>query len=132
VDAAHVPASVRLLLDELGGLAGLDGRPVVLLALGRDKDAPGVLKALGERADTVLCTSPTGGPLRPAEELAGLARSAAGLDAVAIESPAAALERALELARGRWLLVIGSFYLAGAVRAALPPPPDAGPSERPC
>jgi folylpolyglutamate synthase/dihydropteroate synthase len=92
---------------------------VVVLALGRDKDLERVLKALAGRADTVVCTSLASGPLRKAGELERAA-TALGLAARSEASPEGALRRALDLARGRtWVLVIGSFYLAGAARAEL-------------
>jgi dihydrofolate synthase/folylpolyglutamate synthase len=119
VDVAHVAGSIGRVLDELGADPALPGAPVVVLALGRDKDLGRILKALLGRADTVVCTSPTTGPLRKAEELEDAAR-AHGLAAESEPAPERALRRALELARGRtWVLVIGSFHLAGAVRAEL-------------
>jgi dihydrofolate synthase/folylpolyglutamate synthase len=118
IDGAHVPASVTLALESVRGDSELSGPPVVLLALGRDKDEGGVLKALRAHVDTVVCTTVTSGPLRPAEELCAAAR-AMGFDAEALAEPGPAFERALERAANGWLLVIGSFYLAGAVRAAL-------------
>jgi folylpolyglutamate synthase/dihydropteroate synthase len=59
------------------------------------------------------------GPLVDAETLVRAAAQL-GIPAEKAEDPAQALARALDNAgRARWVLVVGSFYLAGAVRAQL-------------
>jgi dihydrofolate synthase / folylpolyglutamate synthase len=117
LDAAHVPASVRLLLDELSRERETSSMPVVILALGKDKDAPGILKALEGRVDRVLCTTVASGPLRDAETLAQAARTQ-GIVAETAADPGRALARALDLtAEDGWVLVLGSFHLVGALRA---------------
>ena len=121
LDAAHVASSVSLLLDELSREREFPSRPVVLLALGRDKDAAAILKALAGRVDRVLCTTVASGPLRDAETLAQAARMA-GIAAETAPDPGRALARALDLTADEgWVLVLGSFYLAGAVRAQTSP-----------
>jgi dihydrofolate synthase/folylpolyglutamate synthase len=117
IDAAHVASSVALLLDELERDSRLGrSRPVCVLALGRDKDARAILKVLAGRVDRVLCTTVASGPLVGAGTLAEEARRN-GLAAEKADDPALAFARALDLARERgWVLVVGSFYLAGAVR----------------
>ena len=127
IDGAHVASSVRMVLDELCSDPELQGPPVVLLALGRDKNAREILKVLAERTDRVLCTTVSSGPLLAAHTLAAEAKQA-GLGAETAADPRDAYARALESAAdGRWVLVLGSFYLAGAVRALLraesPTPP---------
>lgn len=115
IDGAHVPASLSSLLDELAR-GGLGARPVVVLGLGRDKDAAGMLKTLVGRVDTVLCTSVGEGPYQSATSLAAAA-VALGIAAEAVPTPQEALERALAGApREGWVLVTGSLHLAGAVR----------------
>ncbi|MFO1010966.1 MAG: bifunctional folylpolyglutamate synthase/dihydrofolate synthase [Planctomycetota bacterium] len=119
IDAAHVASSVELVLAELRTDPALRGKPFCVLALGKDKDAHAILKALGPSADRVLCTTVASGPLVDAETLV---REAAhlGIAAEKAVDPAHALARALqEAGTERWVLVIGSFYLAGAVRAQL-------------
>lgn len=119
VDAAHVASSVALVLAELARDPSLKGRPVVLLALGRDKDAPAILKELAASADRVLCTTVASGPLVDAESLVRVAAQL-GIPAEKADDPASALARALTIAGNeRWVLVIGSFYLAGAIHAQL-------------
>ncbi len=127
LDGAHTPDSVRDLLRDLLGATrttveaarGLSGKPVAILGVGRDKDLPGLLKRLQGGADRVVCTS-VGGPLaRSPEEIAEAARSA-GLAAETAATPRMALDRARELTPPHgWILVLGSLYLAGAVRPLL-------------
>lgn len=119
LDGAHVASSVERVLDELARDPTLAGPPVVVLALGRDKDAEAILKKLHSRADRLLCTSVTTGPLRAAELLATEA-TRIGLPAETAADPERALARALELcAVGGWVLAIGSFYLAGSLRSLI-------------
>ncbi len=119
IDGAHVASSVRMVLDELARDPELRGTPVVVLALGRDKNAREILKVLAGGTDRVLCTTVSSGPLLAAHTLAAEA-SLAGLGAETAADPRDACARALESAAdGRWVLVLGSFYLAGAVRAFL-------------
>lgn len=123
LDGAHVASSIGRVLDELAQDPELSGRPVVILALGRDKDIEAILKKLHGRADRLLCTSVTTGPLRAAELLASEALHM-GLEAETASDPAHALERALELCDdGGWVLAIGSFYLAGSIRSLIAPDP---------
>jgi len=115
IDGAHVPASLSGLLDDLKR-SGLVAPPSVVLGMGRDKDAAGMLKALAGRVDRVLCTSVGEGPYLPAAILANLAREH-GLSAQPVATPQEALERALlSVSRDGWVLVTGSLHLAGAVR----------------
>ena len=91
----------------------------MILALGRDKDAPAILKALRGRADRLVCTTVAHGPLRAVETLVEEARQA-GFAAETAADPHSALAKALQLAgHVGWILVIGSFYLVGAVRPLL-------------
>ena len=128
IDAGHVPSSVRMALEELASDPDLAGPPVVVAALGRDKNAREIFRILATLADTVVCTTVPSGPLSAAEFLSEEAVRA-GLGAETAADPRAAYARALELAEdGRWVLVIGSFYLAGAIRREIfvePPQPPA-------
>lgn len=119
IDAAHVASSVEQVLAELARDPSLRGKPFCILALGRDKDAPAILKALASRVDRVLCTTVASGPLVDAETLVRAAAQL-GIAAEKADDPASALARALTIAGNeRWVLVIGSFYLAGALRAQI-------------
>lgn len=117
LDGAHVPESVARVLADLARDERLPGAPTVVLGMGRDKDAAGILKALLGRADRVICTSLGPGPYRPPRELR-VEAEAAGLSAEEAAEPADALERALVRAGGGgWVLVTGSLHLVGALRA---------------
>ena len=116
LDGAHVPESVASVLADLRGQTGLEGPPTAILALGRDKDLDGMLKALAPAVDTVLCTSVGTELFRSPQEIAAVAESL-GLAAETAVTPRAAFDRALELsAGGGWVLAIGSLYLAGELR----------------
>lgn len=119
LDGAHVASSVRQVVRELASDPELRGPCTCVLALGREKDAQAILKALRPRVDRVLCTTAASGPMVAAETLV---REAAqlGMTAEKADDPAQALARALRNAGNeRWVLVIGSFHLAGAVREML-------------
>ena len=121
LDGAHTPGSVARILKDLRGAPGLPGRPVVVLALAAEKDLRGILKTLRGVADTLICTS-VGGALHQAP--GEIARVAAGVEmgAEIATSPTGALQQALRLAGGEgWVLILGSLYLAGALRPSLGP-----------
>ena len=114
---AHVASSVTGLLDELAPEEPFGSPCAVVLALGREKDARAVLKALRGHADRVHCTTSHGGPLATGEELAQLGREL-GIDARDAGSAREALQAALS-GDSSWVLVLGSFYLAGELRPLL-------------
>ena len=134
LDGVHVAPALRLALDEV---TQAHGRPAaVVLALGKDKDAPAVLKAAGASADVLLCTTASSGPLRSADDLQAAAR-AAGYAAHAVQDPLEALQQALALAGASgWVCVVGSFHLVGIVRRATaaidPKDQSCSPSSRTC
>jgi len=131
LDGVHVAFALKEALRQIhaGGLAR--GKPVVLVALGRDKNAGEILNVLGEEAILIACTSLAGDrPFWDAEELAGLARSQ-GHEAVAIADLPSAVDRCLQsVPLGGWLFVTGSFALVGPVKTLLGGgarnPPDGG------
>ena len=118
LDGAHTPGSVSAALADLSCDRSLPGRPVVVLGLARDKDAAGILKALGSAAEKVFCTSVGTDLHRTPQELASVALEL-GLGTETASPPRVAFDRALACARGRWVLVIGSLYLAGFLRPHL-------------
>lgn len=116
LDGAHVPESLELVLRDLAREPGFAVPPVVVLGMGLEKNAQGLLKALVGRSDRVLCSSVGEGPYRGAAELVALAREL-GLAAMAVPEPAAALDEAVRIAgTGGWVLVTGSLHLVGALR----------------
>ena len=114
LDGGHVASSVSGLLGQLE-----EGctRTEAVLALGREKDARAVLKALAGHVDRLHCTTSTGGPLATGEDLARQGRELE-IDARDAGSPSEALEAALGGGAER-VLVLGSFYLAGELRPHL-------------
>ncbi|MEM7306809.1 MAG: bifunctional folylpolyglutamate synthase/dihydrofolate synthase [Planctomycetota bacterium] len=123
LDGAHVPSSLRVVLDDLEGDSRLRGRPQALLGVGLDKDAAGLLKVLRDRVDRVFCTSAGDGPYRAPQELLALA-SRLGIAAEA-SPPGDALQAAVGRAQpDGWVLVTGSLHLVGAVRSRIPSSPE--------
>ncbi|MCY2959916.1 MAG: Mur ligase family protein [Planctomycetota bacterium] len=124
LDGAHVASSITAVLHEAAADPRLPRKkPVVVLALGRDKDAPAILKALRDGVDRLLCTTAASGSLRAVETLVEES-SRAGIGAETAADPASALTRAIQLAAAgeTWVLVTGSFHLVGAVRLLLDAP----------
>jgi dihydrofolate synthase/folylpolyglutamate synthase len=117
LDGGHVASSVSGLLAELAQEERYAGSCDVVLALGREKDAEAVLKAMRGRVDRVHCTTSHGGPLATGEELAQLGREL-GIEARDAGTACEALEAALS-GGASWVLVLGSFYLAGELRPRL-------------
>lgn len=116
VDGAHNPDAARALARTL------EGEPPLVLVLGilDDKDTGGVLAALLPHAAHLICTAPPSPRALSASRLAEHARRLLPSLAVeAIPQPEQAVERALRRARadGFQVLVCGSLYLVGAVRA---------------
>ncbi len=117
LDGGHVASSVSGLFEHLDGEGGASSPCEAVLALGREKDAEAVLKALRGHVDRLHCTTSMEGPLAAGEDLAELGREL-GIDARDAGSPSEALEAALGGDALR-VLVLGSFYLAGELRPLL-------------
>lgn len=119
LDGGHVPESVRDTLRDLIAQHGASTRPVVILGLARDKNLAGILKAVSEVADRVVCTS-VGSDLHFTPSEIAQEAAQAGLVAETAMPPRAALGRALTLARkGGWVVATGSLYLASSLRPYL-------------
>jgi dihydrofolate synthase / folylpolyglutamate synthase len=102
-DGAHNLAGVEWLLPRLP-----ERRYVVVASILRDKDAAGMLAALGAVADRIVATRSSSPRALPADELAALVRGPAEV----VADPAEALERARTLAGPDGaVLVTGSLYL---------------------
>jgi dihydrofolate synthase / folylpolyglutamate synthase len=113
IDGAHNLHAARALAVSVG-----EARPVLVLALSRDKDAAGIAATLAGIAAEVVVTATAHDRAMPVDELAHAVRAAA---------PAVPLRRApdtataLALARerageGGAVLVAGSLFLAGEAR----------------
>lgn len=116
-DGAHVPSSLALVVAEALADPRLRGTPVTVVAVHREKDAARLLAPLAQLGGRVVCTTLPTGVHSSAEDVAEAAR-AVGLQAEAVPDPVAALEAALGSQRGPgWVLVTGSLYLVGVLRA---------------
>lgn len=136
LDGAHNVGGARALaaaLDELRPLlrGGKDAAPppvTLLVGSMADKDVDGIVTALGYadalRGGRVIATQVEGERALPAGALAARWR-ALGRDVAveAVPEPAAALEAALAGATGP-VVVAGSLYLVGEIRARLVDDPD--------
>ena len=133
LDGAHNPAGAAALaqaLDDLrpfltGGDAPPSERPPLTLVTASmaDKDVAGVVRALcaadALRDARIICTSLDLARALPADELAAAWSVEPGGRVVSAQPDvAAALDEALATARGP-VVVAGSLYLVGAVRARL-------------
>jgi len=120
LDCGHTAEAASLLLEELERDPELGRKPKLLLALGREKDAPRLLKAFAGHVDRCLCSTAPEGRLLDCEELAERAHEA-GHDPEAWDDPEEALDDAITEAAetGGWVLIFGSFYLAAVLRPRL-------------
>jgi dihydrofolate synthase/folylpolyglutamate synthase len=136
LDGAHNPAGAAVLATALGDLrpflAGWDASrpaPVTLVtATMGDKDVTGIVATLASApamaGARVVCTSMPEARALPAADLAAAWRGAAPGVAVSVEpDPRTALHEALAGPEGP-VVVAGSLYLVGALRAVLVDDPD--------
>ncbi len=142
LDGAHNPAGASTLAEALADLAPFlaAGRATLIFAIMADKDVDGVVDALAGTAlladARIICTAPAGSRAMDPEALAShwraaMARrgAAAGRGAAGPEV-AATPDRALEmaLAAGTGVIVVaGSLYLVGAIRALVVDDPELRP-----
>jgi dihydrofolate synthase/folylpolyglutamate synthase len=114
LDAAHNPAGARALASYLRTTVP-DGVTLVFGAMG-DKAVREMLAALAPAAASIVCTTAPGARAMPAGEIAGLA-AGLGVPVEAVPDPVEAVTRAC--GRGRLVVVAGSIFLIGPVRARL-------------
>jgi dihydrofolate synthase / folylpolyglutamate synthase len=117
LDGAHNADKIAVAIDAAIARA-TDGRRIAVLGLLAAKAAPQLVRPLAGRFDAVIATEPHAYAKRalPARETAALLR-AVGVDASVEPDPRAALDAALSLAgRDGTVVVLGSFYLIGALR----------------
>jgi dihydrofolate synthase / folylpolyglutamate synthase len=121
MDGAHVPFNIGAVLRDVALTTDLSGPCVAIVALAADKDAEGFVAELAKRASTIVFTDLPGSSRgRSPVELKALAESL-GLVSEVEPDAKRALKRGLELATeaNAWLLITGSLYLIGALRAAV-------------
>ncbi len=116
LDGAQSPRAVQALLNAWTRTFGASRPPRVLLALGKDKDVPGVMEALrdGGAGEVVLCRADPFRGRNPGELLEEARR--AGLAARVYQGGAEEVRELVFSSRLPWL-VTGSFYLVGLFHA---------------
>lgn len=120
LDGAHNPASAWSLAETVRESFAELAPKVFLVGVVGDKDAAAMLRVLAPLADVLVLTTAPGGRGRAAAELAALPEAQCGGNCVAVPDVLPALQEARRAAGPNGLLVVtGSFYLAGSVRALL-------------
>ncbi len=113
-DAAHNPEGARSLAAHLSSVE----KPVTLVfGVMRDKSWREMLKILAPRCRALIATLPSTGRALAPGEIVRLADSLGIASSEVVVEPAAALARAREIARGSRVVVTGSLYLVGELRA---------------
>jgi dihydrofolate synthase/folylpolyglutamate synthase len=114
IDGAHNPAGARALAAYV--LETYGRRLPFVVAIMQDKQVDAILAALAPAASCWGCTAPdTARAARPDDLAAAVARMAPDVPVSIAADPIAAIDRAA--AFGSPVVVAGSLYLAGAVRA---------------
>jgi dihydrofolate synthase/folylpolyglutamate synthase len=118
LDCAHNVEGARALAAALPALGG--GRPVTLLAsIMRDKDAPGILATIAPSLGAIVATQSANPRSLPAAELEALARPLVAATKTSVD-PVLALDLARRhVGNGGLVVVAGSIFLVGEVRAHL-------------
>jgi dihydrofolate synthase/folylpolyglutamate synthase len=122
LDGAHNPDGARAAYHTLTEEFARLGSWVLVVGMLSGKDPAEMLAALGAPDfDAVICTQPDWSRAIPADDIAAAA-SAMGLAAESIKDPVEALERARAVtAADDLILVAGSLYVVGEIRAAIAP-----------
>jgi dihydrofolate synthase/folylpolyglutamate synthase len=116
IDGAHNPAGARALASYVSEV--YERRLPVVAGAMRDKKIQALIAALAPAASHFVFTAAPTARAASADELATAAAAAApGVASEAVDDPLAAIERAATL--GAPVVVAGSLYLAGEIRARL-------------
>ena len=120
LDGAHNPEGARAARQTLTEEFARLGSWVLVVGLLSGKDPVEMLEALGATDfDAVICTEPNWSRAIPAEDIAAAAVSL-GISPEVVRKPPEALERARAVtAADDLILVAGSLYVVGDVRAGL-------------
>jgi dihydrofolate synthase/folylpolyglutamate synthase len=111
-DGAHNPDGVRALVEALAELRTGRERVVAVVSILEDKDAAGMLAALGSASDALVLTSSRNPRALPPPTLRSLVSQLGGPEAEIVPEPDRALHRGRELAGPDGLVVAtGSIYL---------------------
>ena len=120
LDAAHNPDGAEALTAALAHSFTVVGSRYLVMGMLAQQDPVEMLTALGAPGfDLVIVCTPPGSPrARPAAQVAEVAASM-GINAEVVPDPVEAVARAVALAEEEDLVVVaGSIYVIGAVRAA--------------
>ncbi len=109
LDVAHNPGGAVALRDTLKELLGPKAKVTLICGMMKDKDAPGLLKALAPICSRMLCVSPPGERAYSAEALAAMAAE----QNIAAEALSLEEARRLEEEEPGAVVIAGSLYLAG-------------------
>ncbi len=117
LDAAHNEASVRALVDALGGWPA-PARRTLIVSVSHDKDVAAIVRQLAPAFDRLLATQYQENPRAvPAGRLAELLRATGAVDVTVCPTPRDAWERACRTAvPGELVVITGSFFLAAEMR----------------
>ncbi|HVZ86216.1 MAG TPA: Mur ligase family protein [Polyangia bacterium] len=117
LDCAHNEEGARALAAALPALAARR-RVVLLMSVAHDKDPACILRALAPVAGALVATRAESPRALPPAELAALA-APLFKETATVDDPSAALDEARRLARGGLVVVCGSMFLVGPLRAKL-------------
>mgnify|MGYP000915693518 FL=1 len=117
VDGAHNPAGTKVLRESLDAFFPAMPR-VFLLGILRDKDIDTMLHTLLRADDEVVVTMPHSERADTVDDLAARVQKYCAHVAVQQEN-GQALDRALQKAKGKLLVIAGSLYLVGEIRHLL-------------
>jgi dihydrofolate synthase/folylpolyglutamate synthase len=118
IDAAHNAAGLAATAETFADEFTVIGRSIALVGLlaGRDPEAA-IAAVAGSGAERLVAVRPDSPRALDPREVAALGR-AAGMETEVIDDPAVAFRTTLDrMADDDALLVTGSFYVAGTVRA---------------
>lgn len=116
IDGAHNPDAAAVLASAIHDSFGV-GLPVLVLGIFVDKDVEGIVRALAPAASAFIATENGSPRCMPAAELADIITGVTGTPAAVAPEIGDALRIADRLSGGRGVVVSGSLYTAGAVRA---------------
>ncbi|MGR9294423.1 bifunctional folylpolyglutamate synthase/dihydrofolate synthase [Rhizobium leguminosarum] len=118
LDGAHVPFNLAAVLSDLSQEEKYRAPCIAVMSIADDKDAAGLLSTMTRHDISIIFTT-VGARSRSPEQLKTIADTL-GLLSIVILDPLEAYQEALAGATesGAWVLVTGSLYLVGIIRAA--------------
>ncbi|MGO7537929.1 folylpolyglutamate synthase/dihydrofolate synthase family protein [Rhizobium ruizarguesonis] len=118
LDGAHVPFNLAAVLSDLSQDEKYRAPCIAVMSIAEDKDAAGLLSTMTRHDISIIFTT-AGARSRSPEQLKTIADTL-GLLSIVMLDPLEAYQEALAGATesGAWVLVTGSLYLVGIIRAA--------------